>query len=104
MTIHKTIKAAALLPLMALMLVARIGLAEISLPYNNSGTVDAVDWDERVIYVDDSGYQIAADIVAYSAGGQPIAYTRIKEGQAVGFNTRKSPAGGFAIVEIWVLR
>jgi len=100
------LKTVTLLPLFALLLllVSRAGVAEVSVPYNNNGHVDSIDWEASAIYIDDSGYGITDETVAYSSAGRQVATNQINEGQSVGFNTTRGDDGRFVITEIWVLR
>jgi len=78
--------------------------AQISLPYDESGKLDSVDFRARTVVIDDSLYRLTGGLTVYSARGAVVNASALSPGQSVGFKYRRNVPGPDTVTDIWLLR
>ena len=78
--------------------------AEVSVPYDETGTLDGVNLRARTVVINDSLYRISGGLVIYSTQGVVVNAASLSPGQSVGFKFHRNHPGPDSVTDIWLLR
>jgi hypothetical protein len=76
-----------------------------SYSFRSAGTLDYIDFNERVIVISDKSFPLGASLIVYDHANNLSSTSALRKGTKVGTNVSAAgPAGSTqAIYEIWVL-